>query len=634
MDMDPWYGWYGTYAAKLPHFLWALIVLLIGWIVAKAIGKAVEKLMRKTNWDEKIFRSHSDMYPADAPNTAQAEGTAGRPAPGAKRLDTNELVGKIVYYLLLLFVFIIFFNMLNLSTITSPFIGMFGTMAGFIPAVLKAALILLLAWVIAYFLRMLVFKLGQKPAVTGFLQRIKVADTEEEGRKYVVQAGNLVFYLILLLFLPGILSSLNIGGVAEPFSRMFANVLLFLPKLAAAALIFIVGLFVAKLVRSILTGFLQTIGTEGLAQRLGIKQLLGRNSLSSIIGMIAFILIMIPVVISALDQLDIRALTDPAVGMLEQIFGLIPNIIVAVALILFGVWLGKWVRQMVAALLRRTGFDSLTRNMAVGSWRPGAGAMALSEVVGYIAQILIVFFLTVEALNLVKLDFLVVMATAITAYLPNVLAAVIILVLGVVIGNFVEKVLSSILSGPSFKAITAVAKYAVIALSLFMALDQLGVAASIVNSAFILILGGLALAFGLAFGLGGREFAGRYLAKLDRTIEETEVDTSKMPSPPPPMESMNPNRNPGTHGVDPGASHIDQRTQSVSGNNEQYAGRNGQMGQDQNEKKKKPQDKTPKDKGDMGTTQDPSPFQGMNPSIDDMDRSEDNEKRINPDEER
>lgn len=57
-----------------------------------------------------------------------------------------------------------------------------------------------------------------------------------------------------------------------------------------------------------------------------------------------------------------------------------------------------------------------------------------------------------------------------------------------------------------------------------MALDQLGVAHSIVNSAFILILGGLALAFGLAFGLGGKDFAAKYLQKLDRKIEQTSIN--------------------------------------------------------------------------------------------------------------
>jgi hypothetical protein len=67
------------------------------------------------------------------------------------------------------------------------------------------------------------------------------------------------------------------------------------------------------------------------------------------------------------------------------------------------------------------------------------------------------------------------------------------------------------------------AKYAILTLAIFMALSQLGIAKSIVNAAFILILGGLALAFGIAFGLGGKEFASKYLEKFDKTLNETGV---------------------------------------------------------------------------------------------------------------
>ncbi|MEK3888477.1 mechanosensitive ion channel [Bacillus sp. FSL K6-3431] len=521
------YGWVSTYTAKLPSLLWALIVLVIGWIVAKAIGKGVEKLLRKTKWDDKLFggKRHSIHVPP----------VDGEPSKG-KPLDTNELIGKIIYYIILVFVFILFFQLSNLGAIASPFLGMFGTLLGFIPAVLKAGLILLFAYVIATVLRMLIIKGGKKVHFQNYLEKMKVAESGAEGEKFLQTAGNIVFYLVMLLFIPGVLSALSINGVSGPFGNMLDNILAFIPKLLAAALILFVGWFVAKIIRDLVTGLLKTIGTEKFAQRFGLQKMLGDSSLSSIIGTVVFVLIMIPIVISAIDQLQIRAITDPAVSMLNDIMTMIPNIIIAVLLIIVSIWLGKWAHQIVSGLLQRVGFDSMTRNISLGNWKLNSGSVRMSEVVGSIAQILIVFFLTIEALRLVKLDFLVTMLTAITAYLPNVLAAVIILALGLIIANIIEKVLSNILTGPSFKLITAVAKYAIIALSLFMALDQLGVAATIVTSAFTLILGGLALAFGLAFGLGGKDFAKNYLAKLDKTIEQTEVDTSKKT----PSENNNP----------------------------------------------------------------------------------------------
>jgi hypothetical protein len=128
----------------------------------------------------------------------------------------------------------------------------------------------------------------------------------------------------------------------------------------------------------------------------------------------------------------------------------------------------------------------------------------------------------------VKLDFLVTLATGVIAYLPSVFAAIIIIVVGLFLGNLVKKLLESILQGPHFGLLSSVAKYAIIAISIFMALDQLGVAKAIVNAAFILILGGLSLAFGLAFGLGGKDFASKYLNRLDNKIEQTTVDKSQL----------------------------------------------------------------------------------------------------------
>jgi hypothetical protein len=145
--------------------------------------------------------------------------------------------------------------------------------------------------------------------------------------------------------------------------------------------------------------------------------------------------------------------------------------------------------------------------------------MNLSGLVGRIVQIIIVFLFTVEALQIVKLDFLVALAAGVLAYLPHVLAAVIILGAGLYLGNLVKNIMSNVLSD-NFQVLATITKYAIIALSFFMALDQLKVADSIVNLAFMLILGGLALAFGLAFGLGGKEFAAKYLSKIDRKIEE------------------------------------------------------------------------------------------------------------------
>ena len=158
------------------------------------------------------------------------------------------------------------------------------------------------------------------------------------------------------------------------------------------------------------------------------------------------------------------------------------------------------------------------KHLGIGSWDPAKSQMTLSQLIGRIVQLVILLLFVVEALQIVKLQVLVVLATALIAYLPDLFVAIIIIGLGLFLGNFVQKIVANVIRSNS-ALLGAIAKYTIMALSLFMALDQLGVASSIVNAAFILILGGFALAFGLAFGLGGREFAASSLQKWQQRLQ-------------------------------------------------------------------------------------------------------------------
>ncbi|MER1276780.1 MULTISPECIES: mechanosensitive ion channel [Bacillus] len=493
---------FSSYLSKLPNVIIALLVLLIGWAIAKIIEKAVYKGLSKTKIDDKLF--------------------AGKKP---SRYSSEKVISKVVYFIALIIVFILFFNILHLTTVASPFVSMLSAIAAAIPSVLKAGLILLLGWAAASVLSFLVKKIGMKLNTSDKLRKWNLVSEGKDIHQAVNTASQIVFYLVLLVFLPGVLSSLKISGISGPFTNMMESVLAFLPKLFAAALIVLIGWLVARLVRDIITNFLASIGTERFAARMGLSIYLKDTSLSAVIGTIAYVLIMIPVVISALDQLDVAGISKPAVSMLNTILNMLPNIIIAIVLVLAGIWAGKWVKSMVSGLLHRAGFDSVLGKMGMEAGTPAK--LSLSQVVGMIAQIIVILLFTAEALQIVRLHFLVEIATGIIAYLPNVLVAVFILGLGLYAGELVRKVLSSMIKGQEFKSLAPIAKYTIIALAFFMALDQLGVAATIVNSAFIIVLSGFALAFGLSFGLGGKDFASRYLSTFERKMQNTEIEKNR-----------------------------------------------------------------------------------------------------------
>ena len=188
-------GWY-IYTDRIPQLLLALLVLLIGWLVAKGIGKAVEAALERTTFDDKLFSGFKN-----------------------RKYSTESIIGKIVYYTLLVVVWIIFFNMLNLSLIAEPLVEMVSTMTAAIPHLLKAALILLFAWAIAALLRYLFIKgagmirLGEK------LVKWKMANNTLEAANRVNGIGMAIFYFVLLLFIPAVLEALELEGISEPFSQ-------------------------------------------------------------------------------------------------------------------------------------------------------------------------------------------------------------------------------------------------------------------------------------------------------------------------------------------------------------------------------------------------------------------------------
>ncbi|HBF59775.1 mechanosensitive ion channel [Exiguobacterium sp.] len=499
---------------SLGNLLGAIIVFLIGWLIAKLIANGIQKALEKSGVVNKL--------------SPQKEGAP----PKKKKWTPEKIIGTVVFWILMVFVLILVFNILNLNIIAGPLADTMSTLLAAIPNILKAALILLLAYVIAVVLRMIIVKAGTKLMANDKVRSNKMLQGQTDLSAYPKIAGEIVFYLVLLLFLPGVLGALNIESVSQPFSQLLSSFLGFIPRLIAAAAIFFVGFLVAKIVRDIVTNFLHAVGTDKFASRfnLGSNDQKDSKSLSSILGTVVFILILIPITISALDQLNIKGITGPAINMLNDVLGMIPNIIVGVVLILVGLYVGRFIKKFVTDLLSRLGFNNLTRHLKIGTWDANQASTSPASIVGALVEIVIVVLFVVEAFNLIGLDFMVDLGRAVLAFLPSVLTAIIILAIGIIVSNLVKRTMDSLFGNSELKVLSIVAKYAILALAVFMALDQLGVADTIVNSAFILILGALALAFGLAFGLGGRDNASRYLDRLQKKADNTEVDTSNLPS--------------------------------------------------------------------------------------------------------
>src|SRR5688572_10894792 len=163
---------------------------------------------------------------------------------------------------------------------------------------------------------------------------------------------------------------------------MLNQVFGYLPNIVAAGLILLVGWFVARIVQRIVTGLLAAAGIDSLADRVGLTQVLGRQSLSGLLGLVVYIFILVPVLISALNALQIEAITRPATNMLDTFLAAIPNIFAAAVVLVIAYVVGRLVSGLLTNLLAGVGFDALPARLGLTRGLAAAGQRTPSEIVG------------------------------------------------------------------------------------------------------------------------------------------------------------------------------------------------------------------------------------------------------------
>ncbi|WP_339148948.1 MULTISPECIES: mechanosensitive ion channel [unclassified Sutcliffiella] len=412
-----------------------------------------------------------------------------------------------------------------------------------IPNVIVALLLLLLAWIVATVVKAIVVKLFVKVGLTKAMAKSRMVKSEAQGKSVLHSIGKVIYFLVFILFLPSILDALNMRSVSQPITDMVQKFLAFLPNLFAAAILLIIGYFIARLVRDLIHNLLLSLNIDHWFDRLGgtsntargtaaspntNEAQINKGTLAKIISNILFAVILIPIVTVALETLNIRTISEPIVSVLTTILNMIPNIFVAIILVLAGYYLAKFAAQLLTGLLRRTGINNIYQSM--GLEQSQAPRFDLVNIIGQTVKILIILFFTVEALNVLNLDVLNNIGNAIILYLPMVISALIILGLALFGGNLLQKVLKKY-TNSSFAA--ALVKYIIIVFAVFMALDQLGFAKTIVNIGFLLVLGALSIAFAISFGIGGRDFAKRNLERFEKKMEKDQnTPNTQMPNTP------------------------------------------------------------------------------------------------------
>jgi len=471
-----------TLGAHLPGILGALGILVLGWVIAVVARAGTRRLLGMLKVNQRIEESTH------------------------QRMDIESGIAIGLFWLVLLVTIVGVFNALDLSNISNPFAEMISQILGYLPRLVAGTILVIIVWIIATLLRALASKLL---AATSLDERIAAQAGMEPMSK---NAGNVLFWLVILLFLPAILAAYDLRGLLEPVQAMLNKVLDLLPNVFAAAVIGFVGWLVAKVLRGLVTNLLAASGVDRAASAAGLHESV---RISRLVGTIVFIVVFIPTLIAALDALKIEAVSRPATDMLAKFLDAVPNLVAAALILVITYYVARFAAQLLARLLSSLGADALPQKLGMqGMFQ---GGIRPSNLAGWLLLFFAMLFATVEAAN--RLEFTQVrnIVSTFIEFGGHILLGGVILVIGFWLANVAYLAISRA-SGERTEGLAQIARLAILGLVIAMGLRAMGIADDIVNLGFLLTFGAIAVALALSFGLGGREAAGRqmeyWLAKL------------------------------------------------------------------------------------------------------------------------
>jgi hypothetical protein len=511
----------------LPSILGGIAILLIGWIIALVAAGATRRALAAIGTNQRLG-AHTQTS-----------------------VDFQHIAGRIVFWLIMLLALLGMFSVLQVQGVSGPLSTLATTVMMYLPRLLLAVGLAVVAWLVATVVRTLVNRTLSKTRVDERLAQ--GADMKPLSQSM----GNVAYWLVLLLFLPAIVGALQIEGLMAPLTGMTSSLLGMLPNIFAAVIIGGVGWLIAKAVRGLVSNLLATTGIDRWSDRhpdtRGLK-------LSDLGGTLAFVMVIVPALIAALDALKITAISAPLTRMLGIFFNAIPNLLAAAAILILAWFIGRFVASLVERLLSDLGFDRLPARLGLGhafrdpdstvsttgtvpttasdalmatttmeraaeaqgaftptdamAQQPPLTAPAvesrggtLSAFAGKLALFFIMLFATVEAASMLGFAGINALLQQFIDFGADVLLGLVILAVGWWLADVAGRAIER--ANPQSRSLARIVRFAILGLVTAMGLRAMGVADDIVNLAFGLVLGAIAVAVALAFGLGGRDAAGK-----------------------------------------------------------------------------------------------------------------------------
>ncbi len=465
-------------AEFLPVLAAALGVLIVGYLIALLASALTTRALGHTEMDDRM-----------------ASGLGQEGEPGA----SERAGGRIVFWAIMIFVLLGVIQVLGLGALGQPLTESLDAIGAFMPRLLAAAVLALVAWGLASILKrvslaaMRATNLDERVGRPSDTDRIRLSESLSTG----------LFWLVILLFIPVILGALQLQALIDPINAMLTEFLGFIPNLVGAAIILLVGWFVATIVRNVATNFLAATAIDDIGNRWDTRDAMGQQTPSKLIGLLLYVLILIPVIVGALDALGIDAVTEPAQNALNTIVGTLPALAAAAGILLIAYLVARVVIGFVAGLLAGAGTDRLWGK--IGLDQPAHGP-SLSRAIALAAGAVIMVLASIEAAAVLGFERVADLFADLLVFAGRVALGLLILVVGLWLARVAAGAVRTTTLRNS-DTVANITQAAIIVFAAGIALQEIGVAHDLVLLTFGLVLGAIAVAGAIAFGLGGRDVA-------------------------------------------------------------------------------------------------------------------------------
>ena len=218
-----------------------------------------------------------------------------------------------------------------------------------------------------------------------------------------------------------------------------------------------------------------------------------------------------------MDRLTL-VVVDPVKAMFIKLWGYIPVIVGTLLILIVGWMVAKLIEAIVIRILKAIRLDVASDKAGISNvLAQGDIKMTLSELIGALVYWLVVLVIIATALNALGLTVAASLISRLVEYVPNIIAAIFVLVLGSFLASFVAAIVRTSASNAGIenaKLLGQVTQTVLVVFAIVIAVEQLKIATALIALAVNVILASIGLGIALAFGLGCKDIAGKFMSDL------------------------------------------------------------------------------------------------------------------------